>query len=114
MSPLALRAYQAHGRRLEPGTLCWIHHKKTLTRELVRVLRRYGHDPNNGIEDGYEVESASDYWQEVLTRICGFAPSEDWQRSTRIVSRDDLYPLCQDVLNELHARLLGKGPGPRH
>ncbi len=88
--------------------------KPTFTRELVRVLRRYGHDPDNGIEDGYEVESASDYWLEVLARLCGFSPAEDWQRKTRIVSRDDLDPLCDDVVNELHARLLGKGPGPRH
>ncbi|MFN9489800.1 MAG: hypothetical protein ACK59Y_08490, partial [Betaproteobacteria bacterium] len=28
--------------------------------------------------------------------------------------RDDLDPLCDDLVNELHARLLGKGPGPRH
>jgi hypothetical protein len=40
--------------------------------------------------------------------------AEYWWCARRIVSRDDLDPLCQDVVNELHARLLGKGPGPRH
>jgi hypothetical protein len=113
-SAIAVRAWRAHARRLAPGDLCFIQDRKVFRRELVRVVARYGHDEANDIEDGYTVEPARAYWDEVLNRFCDRAPREDLQREIWVVSRDDLAPLDEALVNELHARLLGRGPGPRH